>query len=93
MRKLLFSILTVSSFLVADVYGDLSKLEAEQRVLRLKIENYKLQKEVAEYEAYLAKQRASELAKRERDAALLQLKQDLKNRRTLSTVRLYPTSG
>jgi len=93
MKKLILILVCLTGITVGDVYSELSELEAEQRVLRLKIENYKLQKELAEYEAYLAKQRANELAKRERAAALLQLREELRNRRSSTAIRLYPTSG
>ncbi len=93
MRKLIFSILCLTGIAMADVYTELSKLEAEQRVLQLKIENYKLQKQVVEYEDYLVEKRKSEIKKRERESALIQLREDLRRRHSASDMNPYPSSG
>ncbi len=93
MKKLIFSILCLTGVAMADIYTELSELEAEQRVLQLKIENYKLQKELIIYEAYLEKKRKSEVQKRERESALIQLRQDLRRRHSASEMDPYPSSG
>ena len=93
MKKLIFSILCLTGVAIADIYTELSKLEAEQRVLQLKIENYKLQKELIVYEAYLAKKRKNEIQKRERESALIQLREDLSRRHSASDMNPYPSSG
>jgi hypothetical protein len=93
MRKLIFSMFLLSGIAWAEVYDELSKLEAEQRVLQLKIENYKLQKQVAEYEALLSKKRKLVLKQQERESALIELKEQLRQNRTRSDIDLYPSSS
>jgi len=93
MKKLIFSILILTGVIVAGVQEELSKLEAEQRVLQLKIENYKLQKKVVEYEEFLSKKRKFSLKQRERESALIRLKEELRQRRDHSDIDLYPSAG
>jgi paraquat-inducible protein B len=93
MKKLILSMFLLSGIALAEVYDELSKLEAEQRVLQLKIENYKLQKQVAEYEALLSKKRKLVLKQQERESALIELKEQLRQNRTRSDIDLYPSSS
>jgi paraquat-inducible protein B len=93
MKKLILGMFLLSGIALAEVYDELSKLEAEQRVLQLKIENYKLQKQVAEYEALLSKKRKLVLKQQERESALIELKEQLRQNRTRSDIDLYPSSS
>jgi len=65
------------SFIHAETIN-LDKLKAEKQALLLKLENYSMQKKIIEIQNFIEKDKLKKEKKREREKALLRLKNDLR---------------
>lgn len=69
------------TFLNAGDVQDIKKLEAEKKVLELKLEAYTLRKKIVEMEKFLEKAQVEKEEKIEREKALIQLRNDIRAKR------------
>lgn len=81
LRYIGMTLLIGMSLLHANSAQEIQKLEAEKKVLELKLEAYALKKKIIEMEKFLEQEQSEKKAKAEREKALIQLKNDLRANR------------
>jgi len=90
LRYISVTLLIVMSFLSAGNLQEIEKLEAEKKVLELKLEAYALKKKIIQMEKFLEQEKSEKKAKIEREKALIKLKNDLRaNRKNRIILQKY----
>jgi proteasome assembly chaperone (PAC2) family protein len=90
---MLITLLVGMSLLNAASNQDIAKLQAEKKVLELKLEAYALKKKIIEMEKFIEEAKLEKKAKIEREKALIQLKNDLRANRESTRVVLKRYAG
>jgi hypothetical protein len=81
LKYMVMTLVIGMSLLQAGNAQEIQKLEAEKKVLELKLEAYALKKKIIEMEKFLEQEQSERKAKVEREKALIQLKNDLRANR------------
>lgn len=92
-RYMVITLALGMSLLQAGNAQEIQKLEAEKKVLELKLESYALKKKILEMEKVIEKQQSERRAKVEREKALIQLKNDLRANRHMRQTMLQRYAG
>lgn len=81
LKYMVMTLVIGMSLLQAGNAQEIQKLEAEKKVLELKLEAYALKKKIIEMEKFLEQEQSERKAKVEREKALIKLKNDLRANR------------